>query len=127
VDFYPAAFSHFFDARDWFQRADQHASCPAFRFARDVKTVMISIDEINIGASRRTKQHRSAGRVSCSRMCGRVLYAHVGFDFHDASCEASLPVIEVPNQHLTEKLTRNPARIAAEKSPIQRTGLWSLP
>jgi hypothetical protein len=60
-------------------------------------------------------------------MCGRIFYAHVGFDFHDASGKAFPAIAELPNQHLAQKLTRNPARIAAEKSPIQRTDLRILP
>jgi hypothetical protein len=77
----------------------------------------------------RSEQYGGAGGVSGGGVGGRVLYAQVGFDFHDASCETGrrfVLVLPLSNQHFAQKFTRHPARIATEKNTIQRTNLRGL-
>ena len=53
VNFGSASLSHFFYARKRFERANQNRPGAAFRLARDVEAVVISVDEVNIGMAGR--------------------------------------------------------------------------
>jgi hypothetical protein len=52
-------------------------------------------------------------------MRGKVFFAQVGFDFHDAPCEPELAFLT--NEDFSQKFTRHAARIAGEKGAREWT------
>lgn len=86
---------------------------------------MVTVDEINVGKSRRSKQDGSAGGVTCRSVGGRIVFAKVGFDFHDTGGKAERSGF--PDQHLAQKFTCHALGIAAEECSIERLrrgGSW---
>ncbi len=81
----PRALAISLDAADRLQRAKQHASSIARRQAGNIQAVVDAIDKVNIGVTRRSKQHGVARGLSCGSVRSQIARAEIRFHFNDAS------------------------------------------
>ena len=82
---------------------------------------MNTIDEINIGMSSRTKDHRIASCVSCSSVRSQIARAEIRFYFNDAARKL-LTSITADNE-FAQQFTRNETRIAIKEGAAQQLGI----
>src|SRR5690349_9014713 len=89
--------------------SDQRFGCPKKYSARyaigqtgDIQAVMIAVNEIDVGVSRRTEKHVVARGAASGRVSGGVILAEVGFHFHNACRQELFPF--PPNQQLTKQV-----------------------
>ena len=104
---------HFLDAAQRFDCAEQHASRLAFALARHIQTVMIAVDEINVGVAGRSEQDCSAGGVAGGGVGRGIVFSEVSFDFDDAGGEKLR--VALAHQHLAEKFASHAPRTAGEE------------
>ena len=71
-----------------FKGAEENAPAFAFALTGDVQTVMVAVDEINVGVARRSEEDRIAGGVAGGGVGGGVVLSEISFDFDDAGGEA---------------------------------------
>jgi len=115
---YAAEAGHAFDAGDWFQGSQKNASGVACGLTADVRTVVISVDEINICMAGRTKEDSIARSPADVGVSARVAHAKVGFGFDNASGEQKTPL--AAHEEFAEKIPCDVARIARIESSGQR-------
>jgi len=60
----PSSASHLLDALQRFQSAEENAASFAFRLAGNVEAVVISVDEVDVGMTRRAEQNGVALRAT---------------------------------------------------------------
>ena len=85
----------------------------AFWLAGNVQTIVVSVNEVDIGVAGRAKKYGVTESASGRSVGCRILFAKIGFDFDDAGGEVG--VRSFANQDLAEKLARDAARIAGEE------------
>jgi hypothetical protein len=72
MQFKAAGLSHFLDPGERFQGTKQDASRQALRLAGHIQAIVIAIDEVHVGMTRRTKYHCIAQSLPGCGMCGRI-------------------------------------------------------
>jgi hypothetical protein len=81
MQFEAAGLGHFLDTRERFQGTKQDASRQTLRLAGHIQAVVIAIDEVDIGMTRRTEDHCIAQSLAGCGVCGGISLAQISFDF----------------------------------------------
>src|SRR5271165_1636428 len=84
MHFEATVLGHFFHAGERFEGTEQNASGLAGGFAGDVETVVISVNEVDVGVAGWTEDHGRAGGFSGGGVGSGIVLAEVSFDFYDA-------------------------------------------
>ena len=113
-----AVASHFGDAEQGLESAEEDGSGFPLALTRYVQTIMIAVDEIDIGITGGTEENGVAGSISGCGVRRRVVLTKVSFYLNDASCQTKL--IGVANQHFSEKFAGHAARITGEEDAVER-------
>lgn len=109
---------HLLDSRHRLERANQQASGFSIRKAGNIQAVVDAIDEIHIGMAGWPKENAVARGASGGSMRSQIVYAKVGFNFHNSPGE-QLAALPADNQ-FPQQLRTNLTRITIEKrSPKQ--------
>ena len=85
---------------NWLEGTEQDPARGASRETRNIQAEMISVDEIDVGVSWRSEQHRIARGFADRGVGSRVLGTEIGLDFNDPSGEKLLGL--PTNQKLAE-------------------------
>ena len=104
---------HRCQSKHWLHGPQQHAAGMSFGHAGNIQAVVIAVNEVHVGMSRRPEENgiaRSAPGVSVRR---RILDSEVGFIFDDTAGEQ--PPAFAANQQLAQQLASHGHRIAIEE------------
>ena len=93
--------------------AQQNCRRMAFAFGHDVHAVIHSVDEINIGVTRRAEHDFGSLRPSLGRMCGQIVRAEISFDFNDSA--DTFHAVQLADKMFSEQFVRDENRIAIVK------------
>ena len=114
---------HFFQTEKGFEGAEKNGTSFAFALTGGIETVVIAVDEINVGEAGRSEEHGIAGSVASGGVGSGIVDSKVGLDFNDAGGQTSFILA---NQNLAEKFASYAARSTSEERAIQRPeGKWS--
>lgn len=82
-----AALIHLIQAAQWLKRANEHTAWRAFLVSHDVQAFVHTVDEVDVGVSRRAEQYFSAFGNSSRGVCRQIAESEVcfGFDNHAGS------------------------------------------
>ena len=117
----PTGLGHFFNTRQRLQRPEKHTSRATLGLARDIQTVVIAVDEIDVRVSWRTEKHFISRRLPRSRVCRWIIFPKIGFDLYDPPCQKVLAC--VTNQDFSKEVSRDALGIARVECAIKRTNL----
>src|SRR5262249_11038735 len=71
--------------------------------------VVVPIDEVDVGMTRRSPEHFIASRATCEGMGGRIAIAEIGLHLNDPA--HNLLLANFANQEFSKQIARNPPRI----------------
>src|SRR5208337_4129504 len=76
---------HLLDALEWFERTEEHGSGEALALARDIETIVDTIDEVDIGKTRRAKHDGVARSQAGSCVGSGIAFSEVSLDLDDTT------------------------------------------
>jgi hypothetical protein len=79
-----AGAGHFVDTGERLEGAKEDAARFAVGLAGDVETIVIAVDEVDIGVAGRSEKNGGSSGVAGSGVSGEIVFAEIGFDFDDA-------------------------------------------
>ncbi len=112
-----AAFKHFGDARNWFERPNENTAGLPFSIGNHIKAFVHTVDEIDVGAAGRPKQDPGALGTAAGCVSSQVLQTEIGLGLHDDTCGSAM------YQKLAEQIARQFVRRALKLKDIQWHGL----
>jgi hypothetical protein len=112
-----ATASHFSDAEQGLKSAEEDRSGFPLALTRYIQTIMIAVDEIDVGITGGTEEYGVAGSISGCGVRRRVVLTKVSFYLNNASCQTQ--IIAVANQHSSENFVSDAARITGEEGAIE--------
>lgn len=84
VNDYAASTGHLSDSLDRFDGAKKNTAGFAVRFAGNIEAIVVTINEIDVGETRRTEENGIARSATRCGVSGKIVCAEIGFDFDDA-------------------------------------------
>lgn len=115
--------SHFFETDEGFEGAKEHTACNSAGQTRNIQTVVIAVDEVNVGEAGRTEENRITRGFADGGMGSHVLFTEIGLGLDNATGEDATSV--AANEKLAQEFTGNDAGIAVEECTGQRVGVRS--
>jgi len=76
--------SHGLDSRQRLQCAEQDASRLTLRLAGNIQAIMVPVDKVDVGVTRRSEQYGIAQGAAGGGVSRRIVDAKVSFDLNDA-------------------------------------------
>src|SRR5205807_70615 len=103
-----------------FEGAEQDTSGFAFGFAGDVETVVIAVDEVDVGVAGKSEEDGVAGRLAGGGVGGGIVDTEIGFNLDDAGGE--IEAGSLADQDFAEEVAGYTARVTGEECAGERAG-----